>query len=545
MIPCRAVHCLDTNDRVYISTDTCQWNGDASLFEVFQTRIASQKWTREASDADASQIESINLELRDDIGAKEAYRLNIRKDSITIQAMDQQGWIWGLTTLFQLLLEGKGSCSCQVIEEHPKMSYRGFHLDCSRHFFDDSVVKKMIEQASLVKLNVMHWHISDDQGYRLESKAFPKLNKIGSWRKDQDGSIYGGYYSWEQVKQIIAYAAVRGIEIVPEIDMPGHVSAILAAYPELSCSQEPMEVPFMFGIHKRVFCGGNEETMAFIKKLLDEIIPLFPSKLFHIGGDEVPKDEWKSCEKCQKKMKLLQLKDEEALQAHFSSEIADYLIAHGKTPICWNEALRAKNLHSDVVIQYWNEEGEDRGYCAKHLDSGRRWIYSYSPNFYFDYIPALAPMRKVLASEPRLRTGEMIPESDQMGVECALWSETILDAESLYAMAFPRMYAVAEIGWNGWLGQDEARIHQFAQECKAYIDQVAYMGLSLISWEDSNPVGEAQKQAVLQQWKPRIEMAKKSGMTQFIPVVLQLVQNKLEGAMDEAEIQGLLQDLQA
>ena len=390
----------------------CLCHGRKELFAVLENRLKtvptlentifhfSSEDKVSSGEADNSTAETVVISLVEDTAlAPEAYRLTISEEQAVVAASGDPGHIQGLTTLYQLLLEGNGSCPCQEIADAPLYGYRGFHMDCSRHFFDKETVLLMIELASRVKMNRLHWHISDDQGYRLESRRFPKLNSIGSWRTEPDGSRYGGYYTMEEVAEIVSYARARGIEIVPEIDMPGHVSAILAAYPELSCSGEPLEVPSMYGIHKRILCVGKEQTMDFVKELLAEVASLFPFPYFHIGGDEAPKDEWKTCESCQRKMKELGLTDEEDLQAHFTAEIANFLKTLGKTAICWNDALKSSLIPADVVCQYWDEEGEDPAYCTKDAAfAKRKWIYSFTGAFYFDYTPELTPMRRHISS---------------------------------------------------------------------------------------------------------------------------------------------------
>lgn len=471
--------------------------------------------------------------------ADESYTLTITSRQAAIQASSDAGFAFGLTTLFHLLWEGKGICACQIIQDAPLYSYRGFHLDCSRHFFDVDTVLLMIEMASLLKMNRMHWHISDDQGYRLESRAFPLLNKIASWRTEPDGSIHGGFYTMDQVREIVDFAAARGMEIIPEIDLPGHVSAIIAAYPDLSCSEEPLTISFMGGIYPRILCGGKDKTLQFVFRLLDEIVPLFPSVYFHIGGDEAPKEEWKKCPHCQAKIKALGLSGEEELQAHFSSQIAKYLKKLGKKAICWNDALKASSFPEDICIQYWDEEGEDPAYCRRYAASpDRSWIYSFTPAFYFDYIPALTPMRKTYRFEPVLRSGLFLDDSRLLGIECTLWSEQFSTRQELLDLAFPRMFAVAERGWT-----QKQDYGEFLLRCRRERDLFLSLGVTIPSVSDADPVGEHQKELILQKWGPLLQRARAAGMENVVPVICGLIRSKTADQFPPQELEELIQQL--
>lgn len=516
-------------------------DGKETFFRVLENRLSQSEvcpniqFIFSASNARCS-IRLLSDETLDD----EAYRLELSSARALIFSSTEAGWIWGLTTLFSLLREGKGSCPCQIISDAPLYRHRGFHLDCSRHFFSADTVRLMIELASRAKLNRMHWHISDDQGYRLESKCFPKLNTVASWRTEPDKSVYGGYYTMEEVKEIVSFAKERGIEIIPEIDMPGHVSAIIAAYPSLSCSGEPLEVPFMPGIHKRIFCGGNPDVLDFIFRLLDEVAPLFPYPYFHIGGDEAPKDEWKTCPLCQAKIKALGIHNEEDLQAHFSSVIADHLKTLGKTAICWNDALKASRLPETICVQYWDEEGENPNYCERDLTRcDRDWIYSFTPAFYLDFMPSLTPMRKTYHFSPVLRGGCSLPQDHLLGIECTLWSEQFSTQAELIARAFPRMYAVAERGWA-----PKGDYKEFKSRCENEINTLASEGISLPPVSEGDPSKETQKQLILAQWGPAIRQAKNAGMEAMVPVICGLIRSKLLDQFPPRELDAFMKQLE-
>lgn len=258
--------------------------GEKALFDVFVERLLKcglfQNIQIEAGEEHTSTIEMKN----DDSILADGYRLEIRENNIIIWSSGRKGACMALTTLYWMLREGNGVCRCGVIQDEPKFYHRGVLLDSCRHFFPAGDVKSMIEQFALRKINRMHWHLSDDQGYRLESRKFPVLNKEGSWYTNEEGIVYGGFYTNEQIADIVEYALVRGVEIIPEIDIPGHTSALIAAFPELSCSGMPLQITGKAGIFDRILCGGKDSVISFLYELLDEICEMFPSKYFHIGG---------------------------------------------------------------------------------------------------------------------------------------------------------------------------------------------------------------------------------------------------------------------
>ena len=494
-----------------MDTRICYCAGKPELFAVLEERlrrIPGLEALTFAYDSQPADTPDCSITLaREEIEA-EAYRLSITERQVTVAASGDEGFIWGLTTLFALLQEGAGNCPCQTISDAPLYRWRGFHMDCARHFFDKDTVLLMIELASRCKMNRLHWHISDDQGYRLESRRFPKLNSVGSWRTEADGSRYGGFYTAREVAEIVSYAKVRGIEIVPEIDLPGHVTAILAAYPEFGCNGTPLSVAATPGIFPDILCGGRQDVLDFVCELLDEVAAMFPFRYFHIGGDEAPKDRWESCPHCQAKIRELGLGGAEDLQAHFSGQIAAHLKKLGKTAICWNDSLKSSALPEDICIQYWDEEGENPAYCQADAAFARRdWIYSFTPCFYFDYAPALTPLRKAYHFQPVLRAGTQIPEEHLLGIECELWSEQFSTRQELLERAFPRMYAVAERGWCP-VGSYE----DFKSRAQALVELTAAEGVQLPSAEDADPSGEVQKQRIIAGLRPMI-----AGLKQLYP----------------------------
>lgn len=524
---------LFPNDRIGVV-------GHLDFVEVLLHRLRSVKGYESISLAKENGKITISTSVKPFL-ENEEYELSLHAEQIIINAGSEAGIAHALTTLYWLIRKNDGWLPEGKIQDAPKLAHRGFLFDPCRHFFDVETAKSLIEQASLRKLNRMHWHLSDDQGYRIESQRFPKLNTVGSTRIEVSGNTTGGYYTFDEIKEVVAFAKVRGMEIIPEIDVPGHVTAMIAAYPTLSCSGEPAVVSNGAGVHARILCAGKDETMSFIKSLLDEVIPLFPYRYFHIGGDEVPKTEWERCPHCQSRIREHNLLGEEALQGWFTLEISRYLESKGKTAICWNDILRAENVKDDIIIQYWDEENvtcPEDSYCSRAFQQNRKCIFSNAPFLYLDYEPSLLPLRKVYGTEPILRTGERIPEKNLLGMECALWSERILDRNRLEQMAFPRLFALAERTWSVCDSYES-----FKKRCIEEIRHLQEDDVSYFTMEEADICGSAQKQAIISAWKPSVESAKAYGMAGYIPVIRRLISEKLNDQFPPDELQELLRDI--
>jgi len=331
-------------------------------------------------------------------------------------------------------------------------------LDESRHFFGKETVKKILDLMGLFKLNVFHWHLTDDQGWRVESKKYHLLTKIGSKRKKAkisshrskskprkpDKFPYSGYYSQEDLKEIINYANERYINTVPEIDLPGHTSAVLASYPELSCTGGPFEVSTHFGIHKDVLCVGKEEVFEFAQNVINEVVELFPSKILHIGGDEVPRDRWKKCSDCQARMKDLNLKSEEDLQVYFTNRISNFISSLNRIPMGWNEILD-ENLVNIAICQFWLGNINK---TINHIKNGRSVVMSDMRYVYFNYGYKPISLRKCYEYEPIPNELEQQFHKNILGIEACLWSEFILSPIEVEWHTFPRLIAIAETGWS-------------------------------------------------------------------------------------------------
>lgn len=408
---------------------------------------------------------------------EEGYVLEILPEKIRITSKTEAGQYYGMQTLSALTGDKEGILDCGRIQDEPRYGHRGFMIDVSRLFFSVEELKKIINQCAKYKLNKFHWHLSDDQGFRIESKKFPVLNQIGSVRREEDGTMTGGFYTQEEIRDVVMYAAARQIEVIPEIDMPGHTSAIIASYPELSCSGKAAEVKNRGGIYPQILCAGKEETMQFIYELLDEIVPLFPGKYFHIGGDEAPKGEWEKCECCQQVIKRENLNGEEELQAYFTKELVAYLAEKGKMVIGWNDVL-ASGMVENVIAQYWMEP--EPGYSYGAAEKGQKFIFSNFGAVYMDYPYGMVTLKGTYSFEPNILGNSSIPKEQILGLEAPVWTEQIVTEEKLEKQMFPRILALAENAWSR-----EKNYEDFLRRVKGQEAALAAAGI------ESTPVEEA------------------------------------------------------
>ena len=372
---------------------------------------------------------------RDPACPEEGYLLEVTEQGITVEAGTEQGVIRALTTVYLRAAEGR-ALDCCVIRDAPRYAHRGQSLDSVRHFFPVEEVEKLLEQMSLVKMNVLHFHLSDDQGWRIESRRFPELH-----------SVNPDFYTREQLRQLVEYARIRGIEIVPEIDLPGHTTAILAAFPQLGCTGHRPALATAGGIYTTILCAGKEEVYSFLEQMLEEVCGIFPGKRFHIGGDEAPKQQWKACPHCRAAMETWGCKDFEALQGQFTRRVAEILKTLGKTPICWSETLKGWPQPEDMQIQYWSMDGLEQ--MQRYAGAGGRYIYSYMCELYLDYPYSMTNVKKLYTLRPHIWTRRCETDPGLLGLESTLWAEHIAEAISLQEHLYPRMYIVAEKAWSG------------------------------------------------------------------------------------------------
>ena len=416
--------------------------------------------------------------LKDANLAEEEYSIDITKANCIVRASSYNGFLYAIQTLKQLTSVNifgnepnpaeKFLFPCVKIQDKPRFGYRGMHLDCSRHFFSVEEVKKYLDIMALYKLNRFHWHLTDDQGWRVEIKKYPRLTEIGAFRngtvikKDwgsNDGVRYGGYYTQEQMKDVVAYAGKLGIVVIPEIDLPGHMMGALAGYPELGCTGGPYEVWTRWGISEQVLCPGKEAMFSFLEDVFTELMDIFPSEYIHIGGDECPKTEWEKCPACQARIKQLGIKAdghhsaEQFLQSYVTARVQKFLNDHGRRIIGWDEVLEGELAEGATVMSWRGTEG---GIKASAM--GFDVIMTPNTYCYFDYyqsedqdkepfgIGGFLPWDKVYSYEPL----EGLNDSQQkhiLGVQANLWTEYVATPEHLEYMLLPRMNALSEVQW--------------------------------------------------------------------------------------------------
>ncbi len=435
----------------------------------------------------------------------ETYTLEVKKNIVKAKACDFYGLFYALQTVKQLLPveffgkeaapEADWSLPCMKINDYPRFGYRGLHSDICRHFFDVDQMKKYLDVMAMHKLNRLHWHLNDDQGWRIEIKKYPKLTEIGGWRAgtmikyewdSSDGIRYGGYYTQEQILEVVAYAESLGITVIPEIDLPGHMLAALAAYPNLGCTGGPYEVWKRWGVSKDVLCPGKEEVFTFIEDVLTEVMENFPSEYIHIGGDECPKTSWEKCPHCQKKIAELGLKDsdghtaEQYLQNYVTARVQEFVNRHGRKIIGWDEILEGELAEGATVMSWRGVKG---GIAA--AKKGFDVIMTPNSFMYFDYCQSKEvdkepfsighhlPVDSVYRYEPL----QGLPEEAHkhiLGVQANVWTEYIKTNEHLEYMVLPRLDALSEVQWCEPWNKDYARFEKSIVKMMAVYDELGY-----------------------------------------------------------------------
>lgn len=394
----------------------------------------------------------------------ESYRLEVHPGGIRVSGRGA-GLFYGLQSLMQLFPLHPGarlSIPCVQIADHPRYPYRGLMLGESYHFFPVSFVKELIDEMSRYKLNTLHWHLTDDNGWRIQIKRYPQLTETGAWRRETqighdgnafDGVRYGGYYTQDEIRDIVRYAAERHVTIIPEIEMPGHCMAALASYPWLGCTGGPYEVATAWGIYKDIYCP-SDSTFGFLENVLTEVMDLFPSHYIHIGGDEVPKDTWKQSAFCQSLMQKEGLKTEEELQSYFIRRIESFVRSRGREIIGWDEILEG-GLAPHATVESWR--GIDGGIAAAR--QGHDVIMAPTDYVYFDYlqgkedeepiaIGGFNPLEKVYSFDPTPAALTVAQQKHILGVEACIWTEFMATAGKVEYMVFPRLMALSEVGWS-------------------------------------------------------------------------------------------------
>ena len=442
-----------------------------NIIRLTKSELSSIGYSVTDSDSDEAHTRvSINID-QNITETPESYNLKIAPQGIDISGSDYAGLFYGLQTLVQILettkINNSPAVASVLIEDRPRFRWRGMLLDVARHMFPADFIKRYIDIIAAHKMNVFHWHLTEDQGWRMPIKKYPKLKDIAAWRKETlvghyrdkphqfDGKPYGGFYTREEIKDIIDYASDRSVTIVPEIEMPGHATAALSAYPQLSCTGGPHEAETVWGVHKEVFCAGNEETFDFLENVLEEVAQIFPGPYIHIGGDECPKTRWAECGKCQARIADEGLKDEHELQSYFIKRIEKILEKFDKRLIGWDEILEGGPA-PNAVVHSWR--GMDGGIEA--ANAGHEVIMSPTTYVYFDYyqsedrkneplaIGGYLPLSKVYEFEPVPHDIDKDKRHLILGGQANLWTEYIPTTKQAEYMLLPRVCALAEAVWS-------------------------------------------------------------------------------------------------
>jgi len=479
------------------------FQGTDCAFEQYVINYFSSRWGVSFSREGDEKYGTVTFRLNEDydkIVGDEGYRIEVNGKGVLLTANTSAGLVYALQSLYQLAPADVAQNSLREIKipqveivDYPRFEWRGSHHDVSRHFFDVEHIKKHLDLMALYKMNKFHWHLTDDHGWRLEIDKYPKLTEIGAWRVDRPGiswseldtwkypeqapkegepATYGGYYTKEQVRDIISYAAQRGIEVIPEIEIPGHSSEVLASYPEFGCDDYPYFVQIgPYWPPKAILCGGNDKVMAFLKDVIDEVAELFPSEYIHIGGDEAfpegnnliefekryGQHSWDACPKCQKRMKDLKLKDKHALQGWMICEIEQHVKKHGKKIIGWDEIFEG-GVTSDAVIMYWRDTIP---LLKEALHKGNPVIATPTTHCYFDYYQIEsdpnqeAPQWAGCLSLEKVYSFNPVPEGlpEELaklikGGQCNLWAEYLYTPKESEYMLLPRLLAMSESVWS-------------------------------------------------------------------------------------------------
>lgn len=444
---------------------------DEKLVADFLAELFASKSINTTIQAEQGNDVSITLKIQADSAIEpEGYTLTVDDSGVVLQASTSAGLFYSAQSLIQLVSADGKRIPYVSIQDAPRFSYRGLHLDVGRHMFPIDFIKKYIDLLARHKFNRFHWHLTEDQGWRIEIKKYPKLQEIAAFRnetvighartadrhnaKSYDGQRYGGFYTQEEIKEVIQYAAQRHVTIIPEIELPGHALAALSAYPELGCTAGPYKAATTWGVFDDVYCAGKEETFIFLQGVLDEVIELFPSEYIHIGGDECPKTRWEKCPHCKKRMKAENIKDTHALQSYFIQRIEKYLNSKGKKIIGWDEILEG-GLAPNATVMSWR--GEEGGIAA--AQQNHDVIMTPTGWCYFDYyqdttkteplaIGGYLPISKVYSYEPLPAQLTADQAKHILGVQANVWTEYMKTSDYVEYMVYPRACAMAEVAWS-------------------------------------------------------------------------------------------------
>ncbi len=472
----RGVHTLSNHIQVRFTGDEPGMQGVAEYLHGL-LKSAGFKVSVESISQGTNARRGIILATDREMGRPEGYLLEITPRAIRITGGSLQGVFYGIQSLRQMLppeIEDPAAAAgiasidlpCLKIEDYPAFEYRGMHLDVARHFFPLDFIKKYIDLMALHKMNNFHWHLTEDQGWRIEIKKYPLLTEVGAWRSETlighggrppfefDGEPYGGYYTQDEIREVLAYAAERFVNVIPEIEMPGHATAALAAYPQLGCTGGPYEVITRWGVFHDVFCAGNEEVFGFLEDVLTEVAELFPSPFIHIGGDECPKTRWSDCPKCQARINEEGLADEYELQSYFIRRMENFLLGLDRNIIGWDEILEG-GLAPNATVMSWR--GTEGGIEAAQM--GQNAIMTPVSHCYFDYyqsdpetqplaIGGYTTLEKVYSYNPVPEELSREEARHILGAQGNVWTEYMKTPSHVEYMAYPRAIALAEVVWS-------------------------------------------------------------------------------------------------
>lgn len=467
---------LTIHEDVFILDNEVSLSSDPELKPAadFLNTYLKEKLGYELNIQSFSGKKFIHFKLDSTLDNSEAYHLDITSKGVTVKAKTAKGAFYAFQTLRQLLpkqIENGTYTAKEIaiqnlsVKDAPQFSYRGMHLDVGRHFYSVDFIKKYIDMMAMLKMNTFHWHLTEDQGWRIEIKKYPKLQEIAAYRdetlighySDQphqfDGKKYGGFYTQNEVKDIVRYATERQITVIPEIEMPGHSQAAIAAYPELGCTGKQIKVATKWGVFEEVYCP-KEETFQFLEDLIDEVVELFPGKYIHIGGDEAPKTRWKSCKYCQELIKKENLKDEHGLQSYFIARMEKYINSKGKSIIGWDEILEGGLAPNATVMSWRGTKG-----AVQAAKEGHDVIMTPTSHCYFDYyqsdngnepvaIGGFLPLEKVYSFNPIPKQLTKEEAKHVLGAQGNVWTEYIPTSKKVEYMAFPRAIALSEVLWS-------------------------------------------------------------------------------------------------
>jgi hexosaminidase len=441
---------------------------------------------------------SVFLKLNPDAKVhNEGYKLKVNKRGVVLEAKELSGLFYGVQSLIQMMPAESGAYESieipfAVVEDYPRFSWRGLHLDVCRHFMPKEFIFKYLDFMAMHKLNTFHFHLTEDQGWRIEIKKYPLLTEVGSKRKETivghgrsskeyDGTPHGGFYTQEDIKEIVKYAAERHITVVPEIEMPGHALAALASYPHLGCTGGPYEVATKWGVFHDVMCAGKESTFEFLENVLAEVLELFPSEYIHIGGDECPKTKWKECPLCQQRIKDEGLKDEHELQSYFIQRMERYLNSKGRKLIGWDEILEGGLAPNAAVMSWRGEAGGIEAAKQKHNVVMSPGSHCYLDHYQADpkteplAIGGFTPLDKIYSYEPVPDSLSVEESAYIMGAQGNVWTEYMKTSDHVEYMVYPRAAALAEVVWSP---KAERSYAEFLDRLRKLARRYEYYGLN-------------------------------------------------------------------